>query len=261
VTAEVKSWLPFGVLARKAIKAPIGAAVGEWSTLWFGRRFQTVNFRPTEHKPWSTADDSGWLRYGGMVALSYGAAARDRLIGSALDCPFASLALSPADEEVVGRFEADLFGDLAARIEAALGLESRPAAPPRGLDAPFGPAGGLEVEVRDPDGHSALRIAAPLEAVMPLCKASLPPPRRRLAIRSRRSEAIGAVQVTLQATLGHAEVGLADLRRLTQGDVLVLDRTLDEGAILASSDNGTPLARARLGADGDRMTLTVQIDG
>lgn len=257
--AEAQPWLPTAALARRAVGRAIDAAVDNWSAAWFGgHRLTAAVFRPVSGPNASRAEGGGWQVYGTSMALAIGEAAKTRLVGWALDGPMDMLALEGADAKVVARFGHLLLGDLARAVEAALGTAPDVLPTPRLVDHPFGRAGGVEVPLGEGQGGALLTLAIPGEAVLPLCRASLPPARPARTPLTRPREAIGSTRVRLQATLGHASIGLADLRRLSEGDVLVLDRALDQGASLLAAGLPEPVASAELGAADGRVTLALQ---
>lgn len=246
MTAAVQPWLPVDVLAREAAHAAVGRAVADWSTQWFPRPQVIVSgFQPTREPPRGEGD-AGWAIHGARVATSFPRAAVARLAGWALDAPLDRLALRKPDRRLLGRFETALVADLAHKVELAIGLDSPPPGPARPAGNPFGRLGGAVVSLADECGAVLGRLAVPFEAALPLCRASLPPAAGERTAMGRVAQALGGAEMTIEASLGIAEVPLAALRTLAPGDVLVLQRGLADAIDVSLAGSTAAFARAKM---------------
>jgi len=257
VTAQVQDWLPVQVGQRQVIEARVAQAVEAWSTAWFARRRVTVvGARAALSDPSGEAESPAWRRYDAELALACPARAAQRL----LDWVFDVRAEGPAsdmDRRVLERVEQDLFSDLIQRVASALDLKAagRPG-PPQPVGSPFGRLGGVTFTLGEASGGGLLSLAAPLNAILPLCRRSLPPP-RPTPPPAPRAVALGHHPVTIEAVLGMAEISVSELRRLEPGDVLILDRKLGEPTALALPDSDFAFALAQLSDQDGRTALTL----
>jgi flagellar motor switch/type III secretory pathway protein FliN len=137
------------------------------------------------------------------------------------------------------------------RALAALLQPLAGAAPTSGHAAPahFAQAGRalLQLTLGEP---SALRLLVELPETQRAAAA-----RRPVPLGSART-AIGQQPVTLEVRLGEAEIALGALATLAVGDVLVLDRRLDEGVELRLDEQRLPCA-AYLGSVDGRIAVEV----
>ena len=263
MTDEALTWLPLGVTTRDAVQAAIGRAVADWSALWFPRPQVSVSgFKPTLGEPRDDADGSGWRVYRKTVAISCPRRSASRLAGWALDAPLAELSPRKADRRLLELFERTLIEDLAHKVELALGVEapapSQVHAQPQVVRNPFGKLGGAAVTLTEDFGAPLLALAIPLAALLPLCRSSLAPAPRKPAALASFAAALGSADLTIEATLGNAEVPVADLRTLAPGDVLVLQRGLADAVDVSLAGSETTFARAKLIDLDGQMALALQ---
>lgn len=253
MNGEVRDWLPAGALDAPAVRRALGEAVLSWSDRWFpGARLVASGFEA--RRPGAPLPASGWQSYGTQTAL---AADPLRLAGLALGTRPEGLVLSEVDRDILGRFTTRIAADLACALDRTIGRD-----PPEAVDAepttdnPL-PQGGLLFAVADGAGAPVLHGAIPLAALVPFRKSVLPAGRRPRPALARLGRATSATAVRIEARLGAAVVALGDLAALGRGDVLILDRAIDEGAILALPRSGRPFARAALGERGAEVSLTL----
>lgn len=259
MTLKVRDWLPAEVASRAKVRETIDAAVLAWSQAWFAnQRLQATRFRPLADSPRLRGEDEWWRAYRGPVTLSIAPPAAQRMVSWVLDAPLARLELTPRDAAVTEGLEHAVLDDLTARIETLLDLPDVEASSPPRVGTPGLGQGGVEVAVTDEVGALILSLALPFEAVLPLAKASLPAPRPPTETLSGLGQALAPTPVKLQAALGHVEIGVADLRRLAIGDVLVLDRGVDQGVLLDLPGSTDEFTIARLGEADGRLTLTLE---
>jgi flagellar motor switch/type III secretory pathway protein FliN len=150
-----------------------------------------------------------------------------------------------------------MIADLAARIEAAFG--ARAGAAPESVQVQDPWSGGSEALcaiVAEASGAEAVRMGIPLERAVAFRRGNMAPRRQRAAPASRE-QAIGTTRVDVRARLGSASLALAELRGLSPGDVLILDRGLEEPAELLAGRDDQILGRGRLDA-AERITLILE---
>lgn len=168
-----------------------------------------------------------------------------RMAGWALDAQLDHLVLKKADRRLLDSFEQKLLADLARKIELAFGIE--PSVGSRGaIKNPFGKLGGVAITLAGDNALPLLSIGIPLQIVLPLCRSSLGPVERKPAQLASFAHALGCADMAIEATLGHAEISVADLRGLAAGDVLVLTRALNDAVQVSLSGSDTAFARGKL---------------
>ena len=252
MSGEARPWLPVAALDAPAVRRALGEAVESWSDRWFpGARLAAAGF--AVRAAGAPLPAPAWLSYGTAAAL---AADQLRLAGFALGTKPKGLVLSEVDRDIIGRFTTRILADLAGALDRAIGRD-----PPAGetetlTDDPL-PDGGLAFTVADGTGAPVLHGAVPLAALVPFRKSLLEPARRPRPALARLGRSIGATPVRLEARLGAAAVALGELAALAPGDVLILDRAIEQGASLALPQSGRCLARAAIAERGPEISLTL----
>lgn len=255
MTNRVLDWLPLSVVAREPVRAKITAAVSAWSGAWFSPPRRLHATRITPHNGEAAPQGRAWRVPRQALAVSCPRPAATRLLDWALDADAQRLSPTDADRKLIEAFETQIFADLCARIERALGIEDQSKNDPT---SPYGPLGGLSIEIADEQGDTLVWLALALSDVLPACKASLPQRSRPVEKLSGLRSALADTVVSIEVVLGSASLGLADLRTLTPGDVLVLDAGLEDAASLTLADSHRSVGRATLTHTDDALALTLQ---
>ena len=259
MTEQAEDWLPIDVASRAPVRDAINAVVRDWSQDWFADHgLQATRFRTSSDGIRLRSEAEGWRTYGGALAIAATTHAVSKLASWVLDAPLASLELTGLDNAVIDRLEHVLLDDLSARLEGLLGLPERDPADAAPVGRQFSNAQSVEIAITDDTGALVLSLTMPFEKMLPLCRASLPPRSRAQPPLGDLLAAIAPTQVEIEATFGEAEVGMVELRKLTVGDVLVLDRPLDAGVRFDIPGSDAPFATAHLGETDGRMSLTLQ---
>lgn len=223
-------WSPLGLADSAPLRARIGEIVGDWSQDWFPRlRLAIGRWELAVGDPWSGVE--GVRVQGRALGLARGERASQRLYERAFDTDLSGTPLTDADRRVTDDFAEQMLHDLAVRIEAGLGLRA-------GDPSPGPKTGGVKIALSDEAGAALIWLVAPLSAVAPFCRAALPPARPPSEALQPRRTAVAADRLKLEAVLGHVELTIGDLKSLALGDVLVLDRALDEPAQLREPRTG-----------------------
>ena len=244
MSQSVREWLPPGAGESAALRRLVGEAVGAWAAKWFVRADATAAGFAAAHGT-APRRACGW-RAGGAVATSQSAPETLRLAGLALGADPEPLVLSEADSDLIGRFTAAVAADLAASLEHALGIEPAAADAAAPAEDPFAGDGGLVFTVSDRAERPLLQAAIPAAALVPFLKGAMAPPRKRPAPLARLGRAFEATSVRVEARLGETTLPLGDLAGLAVGDVLILDRPVEDGAELAIARSGRPFAQGAI---------------
>lgn len=243
---QVKDWLPHDVVTRDVVRITMDRAVAAWSKRWFAKSSYCVSsILPCVAEARGEADSSGWRLLSGAVAVACSSWGSQLLAEKALDASIDRAALCERDRHLIEGLEKRLLEDLALQIERTLEQEPDPMRAASRVRDPFYGGGGVVVRLGEASGVDVVSVAVPFSALLPLCRSSLGAPDRTPATLVGLTAALASVPVTLTATLGRVEVGLADLRNLGVGDVLVLDTGLEDPVQIVGP-NADPLARAGL---------------
>lgn len=244
MSLNVREWLPAEALEGGAVRRLVGEAVGQWAPKWFVR--PEVAASGFEARKGAAARRPGGWQVGKAVGTALAASETVRLAGLALGAAPDRLVLSEADRDIIGRLTAGIAADLAATIEAALGVDQPGAEAPVETDDPFGGDGGLLLSVNDGGDRPILHVAIPAAALVASRKAAIPTTRRPTAPLAQLGGAVDATAVRVGARLGSAILALGELADLAAGDILVLDRAIEDGAELALLPSGQPFARVAI---------------
>jgi hypothetical protein len=258
-----RDWLPLDVARRDAVRAVVDEALSVWSRLWLPRRRIAVSaWDAVAREARTTATDgAGWRLVGSAIALSCSPRAASRVLGWALDVSLDDVVLSEADRRVIEGFEQQLFRDLVAQVERALGIAGEGRAQPLGVADPFDALGGVVASLSDSGSGALLTLAIPMAVLLPFCRRSLPRPAAATTPLVGRLAALGPAAVGLEAWLGQADLTLAELRHLAPGDVLVLDRPRDSAAEISLPGSASVFATAALTDVDGRRALVLQTQG
>ena len=243
MSTNVREWLPPGAAESGAARRLVDEAVGQWSAKWFVRAEAVAAGHATARGA-APRRQSGW-RSAGAVATSQSAAEALRLAGLALGADPEQLVLSEADRDLIDRFSAMVAADLASSLEQGFGIDAAAAAAAPAED-PFAGDGGLAFTVSDRAERPLLQVAIPAAALVPFLKGAMAAPRRRGAPVARLGRAFESTPVAIEARLGTTTLPLGELAGLAVGDVLILDRMVEEGAELAFARSGRPFAQGAI---------------
>lgn len=243
------SWLPVETVARPQVRALLEEAVAAWSAAWFTSRCLVV----TGVKSLAVAVHARPDRpiFGTATAIGYSARAIARLLDWSLDTRLDELTILEADQQVIDRFERRMMEDLAVRLEDAIG------APEAGKAEPAASLGGLEATIGDEASGDLLTFTLPFQALLPAVRRSLPPPSQRQGLDTL-DKAIAPSPLSVDATLGHADIHLSDLHGLAPGDVLVLQTRLDAGIGLSLAGASASFGRGVLTDIDGHRAVTIE---
>ena len=210
------TWLPDQALVAPEVLGRVDAALEAWSGRWFRRYGLTrrrTHFDALQAAPVVIASDR-------FVVRADDAALRS-LAAEAVEPDLARLELTEDDERVIDGFRQTLLHDLVAGLEAAL-----PAGAPAEVGSEFN-SGPVAFELAAEDGRRVAVIETSRAALAAVRLAAMAPPGSRGDLVALRA-ALAEVPVQLSITLGSAALPVPEARRLAAGDIVILDRRLDE---------------------------------
>lgn len=250
-----REWLPAGALTGDPVRSAIAEAVEGWGSAWFA----SVRLRVAgldEGIGSRIAEDEAMRSHGERLLVSLPAASAAKLVIRALDARSGQEAATERDRALLDDFERRMFGNLALRIELALGASIGAADAPR--DVPDGRAAdAITVRIADGKGEVA-SLSIPRAPVIRFRKSRVAADGRLRARLPGMLNAVSPIRLNVEARLGKAELPLADLRGLAPGDVLILDHALSEPVDIILAGSARPFARARLDEGDGAMALTIE---
>jgi len=256
VIGQVREWLPRDVMIHDVVRETVELAVASWSARWFADPYASVTtMKPMPGDPRNEKDEAGWRIYRSAIAIRGTRPALSRMTDRALDIDASMPDLTEADRYVLTGLERAILENLAEGLELAFGLTGDGQPSPQKILDPLAEDGGVVVSLADPAGRDILAVAIPADVLLPRIKAHLGPPSRRMESLPSLTEPLGSVNVAIEARVGRVELTLAELNGLGVGDVLILDRTLDQAVDIASAETRQIFAKAMLTSIDNDMAL------
>lgn len=242
MTTVARTWLPSLSQVPPRLQAGFADAVAGWSAHWFAdaptpmgafRKCRTVSPSGTAFD-WRGSDDGLSVGCADDAAVQTGARmidvpARDR---------------SDPDRRLLEQIGTACLDDLRDRVGKVAGT-ARADSWRQGVAAPDWTASvGDAVAI----GLSDTLVATLAARTLP---SAVPPP-----LGSGR-EALAQIAIEVSAAVGRAELTVADLRALEIGDVVVLDRRVEDPVPIAIDRRPIDRGRARVRADAPHTTLEI----
>ncbi|ALK30153.1 FliM/FliN family flagellar motor switch protein [Burkholderia plantarii] len=243
MSAPAVAWRPASDDDARLARALFDAALADWQARWFARPAFAIGAivrRPGGEVPVVAPGRTGHRCAPGLRLDPRDALAR-RLIGAAYatdDGVFDA----PASKGALASIAAEMLDDLVAALGTAL---TPAAAAPRDGDAPsFSGYGTLDLAIESMDGEPCASLVCDIRHVWArhAAASSTSPASSTAAALTPRREALDATPVALSVVLGRCELSAAQLTMLSPGDVIVLDRRLDEPATLVVDATAAPVA-------------------
>lgn len=252
-----RSWLPKGAVDAARVDRAFAESIQSWSGKWFARG----KVRPLGPLAAGSAGpgtlDKGmqWHSLREGLALGVVDKATGALATSMLDANLGGTALTSGDRGLIEQITVacldDLRGTLAAFFDIAADgrwrTDSEADLPPA-KDA-WTCALGLK------DGEPLIRLIVQHNLVVAFRKSRISFPAASVDLRPL-AEALEKQPVGVSARLGQCAMTLPDLAALNEGDVLVLDRTMDTPLELAI-DGQVKLGRCVLEQEDERLLFRI----
>lgn len=247
MTVRVRDWLPQAAMDHDVVWQALETAIAQWDGQWFTTSYVEVAEMRSSATD-SRLDDGGadWRTCRAAIAIRAGRGGLSRLVERALDLRADMPKPAEADRRLLDRFEERLLESLAEGLEAAFGVKDEPRADTYRPTDPFSGDDGLLVVLADSAGRDLLTVAVPGKVVFRHVKASLPRPQARTSSLRPLTEALADVDIPMRAQLGKVELSLAELNDLAVGDVLVLDRRLEQAVDIVGHGAHDVFAKAVL---------------
>lgn len=252
MTQAARPWLPKEALADSTLAGLASTAAASWSQRWFAEaRHVSVRAQSGASSEVAAAAPR-WQSEDGALLLALDPQRQSVLAGWMLGLPMALSKPASADQRLFASVAGACVQDLLRSLAQAFGASPRSQqteARRIGTDAlrfTFSVATASQVTDLFVDRACAVRARRAMVSKA-LAK---PPPRPREEATARQAIRVGAL-------IGRTRIGLSELCSLDRGDVLVLDRGLDDGVELTIDDEVKTGARCELRQDGDVLKLCV----
>ena len=253
MSGSVGEWLPIGAFEDGRVAAAVCDVVDLWSRKWFATdRVEARDFRVQADR--RAVGSPAWRVAGEAVALSASAPELARLAGLAMAVDLDRLVLSEADHDIVDRLAGTIVEDLALSFEQAFGAPRETGSGKGAARDRFPAASDLCFSLVA--GLPLMDCAVPLALLVPFRKAMAGAGRAEAPLY-RLEQAIGATEVLVEARLGEALLSLADLESLVPGDVLILGRSVEEGAAVALASQAVAFARGEIDRQANMLSLVL----
>jgi hypothetical protein len=247
------SWLPAMAIERGVATLPFASVIKDWSSTWFADG-QVVLVAQESGAPllFDVASGDAWEIPKGLALMSV----------PNMQMALAGLLYGTPDEEALTRedrlvLEAcgeTCLTDLRNRLTAALRLPGDAAWRPRTEPAAIA-ASARAWQVETMAGRCIARLVATEALIVDWVKSRLPPTTSRAPLASLPA-ALSSQKVTVSARVGGCRLATRDLGDLEIGDVVLLDKTVNDDALLAVDLRATRSA-CRVGEADGRLHLTL----
>ena len=240
-----RAWLPDAALTLDRISAALSVCLQEWAEAWIGDAVTAAQVQFSDAAQIST--QVGRIHVAGSAtSISSEGRAKRALLEALLGSSLHGHVLTERDHRLLDGLAGRALQDLVARCDD-LG---------RATDLPAAAARAAIVTLRCPAGEIA-KLELPHSALAGLVKASLGDNHGKPMSISSRVEALGEAAVEIEAVLGENILRFEDVAGLAVGDVLLLDRALEEPAQIRIAQAGVTLGAGMLSRDGNRVALTI----
>jgi len=248
----VQAWRPLGEADLRAAGERVEAVLQRYSQRWFTSHRLVVAERALVAPgalPPEALQATGAL---GLHALNEQVFDELALRALELQPGGGGPAAAPGSAQLIGPFAARMRADLAGVLAASCAPETAAAVDPARFKR-----GAVRIGVAGADGRRLrLDIWCSLAALMAWRPLS-PPAAVPLALE-RRTVALGATPVHIEALLGSVQLAASHLVDLELGDVLVLDQPLSEPCRLRERASRRALAHGRLRRSAGRLAVELQ---
>ncbi len=177
------------------------------------------------------------------------------MIDQALDVSTEMMKLTETDQVLLDALERKILDDLAGELAQAFELSGDGQAQPKRVRDPLVDGGGIVIALTEPSGREALTLAVTTDAAVSKVKSLMGPATKPAQSLQPLAGALGGVHVAIEAMVGKVELTLTELNELSVGDVLVLDRALDQAVDIVGAGSRHVFAKAMLTQVDDGIAL------
>jgi hypothetical protein len=225
------NWLPLDAMMGETPKAAAAAGISAWSSRWFA----STRVGVSQVTRMSTPNPFGFRERESLdpFHIIYADQGIARMLAHALDCDFAELVRGDLDRKLMRDLKHKIVSDLGETLSAIFTTTTRKGAAEDGW---------IGFELIAGDGHPILTITAPSSLLADFVHNALPAASGEMQLLSPLTSALSPTTVALSVSIGRAPLTLTEMAGLAPGDVLVLDRHLQDGAFVVPASGQSVLA-------------------
>lgn len=245
MTDRLPSWLPKNCFTSDLAEAVVADALGIWAGEWLGRSELAVGDAHDATGRQSMPTESIIVEHGGVV-LSLAGRGKRMLLELAFKHSLRAGEFSPTDHKLLDAFS--------FRLSDALG---------RHLADHF-KANAATVSDDHQTGFTILhldeaiwQLRMPSSLLTSAIIARVGGRTSNLPPLQRRSKTLGATRVTLSAVLGNVALTVKDVEELAIGDVLILDRSLDNPVEIRIQPGQALVSQGTLETQDNRIAIRI----
>jgi hypothetical protein len=232
MTVSFRHWLPKGAFTEDRVRQVLTGLVAAWSAKWFARGRVTVS-DVSEGSHDALVSER---RFAFEMSLDR----KRRLLNALLDVDLLKEKGKDGDDRLLNALAVTVVEDLGERVDALLVHDAED-------------GGGRVVQVTLAiEGWAIVILLIAEAALVPLIKAGIGSDVPSSQVISWEA-ALGHTRLVPHAVLGHAELGLNELKELNVGDVVVLDRGLSEPVALCLA--GRTIVQGALRRNGNELSI------
>lgn len=243
--APARIWLPDSALNAGSVGGAVSPVIASWSQHWF----PDCSAQVTAVGAAADAPDrqlEGVVSNAGQVCVFLPDNKKCRALKALIGLNTSEILLGNADQEVLNALLQEVVDDLAERIVGQIEPEHASVS-----DA------WTEV-VLSISGHAVFTIMMARSILIALIKGVMHAGSGSAALE-HRAAAVRRAQIRVSACLGTAYLSLPEARSLEPGDIVILNRALDEPLELHAPGGTTPFASGRPLREADH-NLSIQIE-
>lgn len=241
-----REFMPEGAITAARIESLFAEVFAAWSRDWF--RDARVSLQlAAGHRNFPAMPGDFGSRQASVISvpnIEMSAIGGRRLLEAALAVNLEGLQSTKADRRVMDLFLDQITRDLIERLNFD-------------VSAAASPAVLLDLKL---NGISVAALSLPGDTLITRMRKAMRLSGKRVAFPCGRLEAAGPALVSIEGVLGTAQLTIRDLTDLAPGDVIVLDRRLDEPAGLRIVGGHHPIKWGHLTPDRAHNAVTVALD-
>lgn len=253
MTDSARDWVPESALVAPSVLSEIDAVVAAWSRQWFAHRaFERIRPAASRSVGKAVANQTDWRSFAPGIAIGWSIGVANGLACNALALGGLVLKTSEADDRLMRHYADRIVRELAQALAKLFGVAVGPS------DKVADPADGIEFQLVSAGKWPGLSLKIAKEALAGLCKrrcaAFRPPPAAKIPL----AEALAALSVDVEASLGHAQISARELQTIAPGDIIILETAATDPVLLQSTLTHAVLKELKLAREGDELQLTVR---
>lgn len=256
MTKQVTDWLPPSALADARIRHIFGEEIARWNDRWFAGRleFAVTEFEAAKPARRSIPGNGEWHAIGSGFACFWNDKQAIVLAKQIVDAGPPQYQTSGADNDLLLAVANAALADLAGALAKATGLSDGAS-----FDSTaFEQFGGLQIRLCTPKKtEPQLKLAVAMGIATTLRKSVLDRRKATEKLEGRLSQAFDKEEVTVAIRLGEATLSAQALWGLAPGDVVVLERDMDDAFPMISAENGERICALQLSREDGANALIV----